>query len=132
MKSKLKYYQTSTSLRYFNGFFQTNDKYNYVFTVGYQDNFKLAYLYFFFTKKSWAHKCKLKQNQLTNKNKQTKNNKGNGFLRAKTFKGWKLFVCVLILFVRSRILRKKEISKLEIVLVASIYYTTDVDIFWTS
>ena len=43
-------------------------------------------LLFFYEKILNAQKCKSSQNQLTKKNKRTKNNKGNNFLLTKTSK----------------------------------------------
>ena len=50
-------------------------------------------LLFYLRKILSAQKRKLKQNQLTNKNKPAKNDKDNGFLHAqKLLRRWKLFV----------------------------------------
>ena len=64
---------------------------------------------FFSRKIFWAYK-KANQPKPTNKKKivEQKKNNGNGILRAqKLLRGWKLFVWVLVLFVRAKYFRKK-------------------------
>ena len=91
---------------------------------GYQDNFKTNY-FFFYGKISRAQKHSQAYINQQNKNKWTKNNKGNGFLRAQTSKKVKVacfafwcFLCKRNLFV------KKKVICLEIVLIPSFHYTT--------
>ena len=61
-----------------------------------------------------------------NKNKRTKSNKGNGFLCTQTSKKVKVacFVFWCFLCIRNLFIKKKKIC-LEIVLIPSFYYTTD-------
>ena len=84
--------------------------------------------FFFFTKKFWAYKntSQAKTNQQI-KNKQTKKTKVTFLPAKKLLRGWKPFVCVLVLFVCSKFFRKKKKSKLvRNCLDNFIYYTTDV------
>ena len=81
--------------------------------VGYGDNFKLVF--FFFYKKVLSLK----------KNTKTLNNKGNIFYARKIFEeGESCLFCVLLLFLRSKPFCKKNVNRLEIVPIASSYYTT--------
>ena len=94
---------------------------------GYQDNFKPV---FFFFKENISCAQKHSQGNINqqNKIKQTLKNKSNNFSRAqKLLKGWKSFALRLVLFVRLKPFREK-INRLEIVLITSIFYTTDV--YW--
>ena len=78
---------------------------------GYRDNFKSVY--FFLTKRFRAYKNTHKQTLASKiKNKPTKNNKS-------------CMICVFVLFVLGKsFCKKKIINRLEIDLIASIYYTT--------
>ena len=76
----------------------------------------LSLFIIFFTKRFWAHKntSQAKTNQ-PNKNKWTKNNKGNNFLCAqKLLRGWKLFVLCFraVYFVQNLFVKKKTGLKL--------------------
>ena len=83
---------------------------------------------FFYEKISPQQKHSQANINQQNKVKQTLNNKGNNFLRAETSKreGESRLFCVLVLFVRAKSFRKKELNRLEIVLITSFYYTTNV------
>ena len=81
----------------------------------------------FFTKTFCAHKntSQPKVNQ-QNKNKLTLNNKGNSFLRAQSSKRVKVTCFAFQSFLCARNLFVKKINKLEIVLITSLYYTTEI------
>ena len=85
---------------------------------GYKENFKPVYLIFFLTKSFRAHKntSQSKINQ-QNKNKLMLNSKGNNFSRAYKPLG-------VTCFCAREIFSSKKISRLEIVLITSIYNTT--------
>ena len=85
-----------------------------------------ACLFFFYEKISHTQKHSQAKINQQNKIKQTLNNKGNNFLLVQTskrlevvcFTSW-CFLCAQNLFV-------KKVNRLEIVLMTSFYYTTDV------
>ena len=90
----------------------TKDRGSSIDNWGYKENFKPVYI-FFYEKILCAQTHSQANINQQNKNKRTKNNKGNGSLRAQTFKEVKV-TCL------------GKINRFEISLVTSITYTTDV------
>ena len=81
---------------------------------------------FFYEKISPQQKHSQANINQQNKVKQTLNNKGNNFLRAETSKRVKVACFAFWCFLCARNLFVKKINRLEIVLITSFYYTTDV------
>ena len=84
---------------------------------------------FFFMKRFWAYKnANQAKNNLRNKKKQTKNNKGNNFLHIKTSKRVKFFCFALWCFLRTQNLFVKKKKLAWNCLDSLIYYTTELKI----
>ena len=84
------------------------------------------FIYLFFLRKILnAQKHNSSKNQLKNKNKETKYNKDNNFLRKKLLRGRNCLFYVLVLFVRLKLLRRKY-QHTSFCLDSLIYYTTKI------